>query len=65
MKRAEQSAQRSDAHQRRPYWFPRYFGGQSKVPGPRDRALSAYLRFSFFEFLLLNPFFKGTRNAAR
>jgi hypothetical protein len=29
------------------------------VPGTRDRTLSAYLRFSFFDFCLLNFAFKG------
>ena len=44
------AAQRSDAHQRRPYWVSRYFGGRSEMPGPRDRGHSAFLQFSFFEF---------------
>ena len=59
-----QSAQRSDAHHGPPYWFPRYLGGRSKPPGPRDRTLSAYLRFPFFDFPLLNSDYRLTECGA-
>jgi hypothetical protein len=33
-----------------PQSFSGSFGAQSKVPGPRDRTLSAYFEFRFFDF---------------
>jgi hypothetical protein len=49
-----QSAQRSDTHHGPPYSVFGSSGAHDQSGGPRDRALSAYLSFSFSDFPLLN-----------
>jgi hypothetical protein len=56
---------RSSTDQGKPPRPPRPFFGSlwshRKTRGPRDRAPSAYLQFSFFVFRLADPLFKGSR----
>ena len=42
-------------------WFRGSFGGRASSQGPRDRAPSAYLRFSIFVFRLPEPLFNRER----